>query len=437
MKNKHIKSIFTQSDCIDRGLLLKYKDKALSDQEMFEVEKHLVDCDLCSEALEGLALMASTTALHDVDKRLNDLLYRNTDTGTPRTHRYWLVAASVAILFISGFIVWMVSPTDPSAQLAQHVEPTKTQPAVEDVTSANAAPQESEPVLAEQKEIKANKSDEIENSPPARELAANAPAAKQPAMVESAQQSDDYIAMQGSASEAEATFASPAFDVKNLDEVYVSQPLSKVSNNTKAETRAVTPAATRASTSEETTKEKASSISKDEARFNVTYVSGLKAIDYAPLFDDQTKNLVVPRTHTDAALEVKKAKAEVPNENLANPSYLQRLAPVLSLMSKEKYTEAIPLLTSLRTQQPLDLNVRFYLGLSYHKAEQYNKSNSELAASATGKPDTFIEESKWYMALNFIALNEKAKAEKLLNAIVKQNGFYKTRAQAQLEKIKQ
>ena len=48
------KNIFVPSGCISVEQLFNYQNKKLSKKEMHEVEKHLLDCQLCSDALEGL-----------------------------------------------------------------------------------------------------------------------------------------------------------------------------------------------------------------------------------------------------------------------------------------------------------------------------------------------------------------------------------------------
>ena len=49
--NRHI--IFRKSDCVDKETLIEYKRVKLSGDHKHNVEQHLVDCELCSDALDG------------------------------------------------------------------------------------------------------------------------------------------------------------------------------------------------------------------------------------------------------------------------------------------------------------------------------------------------------------------------------------------------
>lgn len=58
MKDKFDK-IFTSSDCISHENMQKYLAKKLSKQELQVAEKHLVDCEMCKDELEGLKLLTN------------------------------------------------------------------------------------------------------------------------------------------------------------------------------------------------------------------------------------------------------------------------------------------------------------------------------------------------------------------------------------------
>ena len=52
-KNK-LHNIFDESECISEKTLLKYVNKELSNIQRNEVEKHAINCKLCSNAIEDL-----------------------------------------------------------------------------------------------------------------------------------------------------------------------------------------------------------------------------------------------------------------------------------------------------------------------------------------------------------------------------------------------
>ena len=49
--NRHI--IFKNSECVDKETLIEYKRNKLTGEHKHVVEEHLIDCELCSDALEG------------------------------------------------------------------------------------------------------------------------------------------------------------------------------------------------------------------------------------------------------------------------------------------------------------------------------------------------------------------------------------------------
>ena len=54
---KEVKNIFEHTDCVSEEMLMKYISGKLSPAEKHEVEKHLIDCEMCSDAVEGLSMM--------------------------------------------------------------------------------------------------------------------------------------------------------------------------------------------------------------------------------------------------------------------------------------------------------------------------------------------------------------------------------------------
>lgn len=53
--NEAYNDLFTTTKCPTQQELLDYVQGRLTPQQQHEVEKHLADCTLCSEAVEGLA----------------------------------------------------------------------------------------------------------------------------------------------------------------------------------------------------------------------------------------------------------------------------------------------------------------------------------------------------------------------------------------------
>ena len=63
--NNHI---FSETGCINRDMMMKYRSGKMRHSDKYEVEKHLIDCNLCSEALEGLAMIGSLNGVDEVNQ---------------------------------------------------------------------------------------------------------------------------------------------------------------------------------------------------------------------------------------------------------------------------------------------------------------------------------------------------------------------------------
>ena len=67
--------IFSETDCISREQLVGYSRKELPPEEMHTVERHLVECEFCTEALAGLILFpAAGSGLEAMDQRMEALM---------------------------------------------------------------------------------------------------------------------------------------------------------------------------------------------------------------------------------------------------------------------------------------------------------------------------------------------------------------------------
>lgn len=134
MNNPLNKSIFSETGCLSRRSLLSYRDGILSRSDMHEVEKHLVDCELCSEALEGLELLTSTAVLDEISHHVtgND----RSSSSDKKPLRYLAMAASVsAVVTLSYFAIQQSQKANPSNQ-ALNQSPTTIDKTITEPSSA-------------------------------------------------------------------------------------------------------------------------------------------------------------------------------------------------------------------------------------------------------------------------------------------------------------
>lgn len=98
MKNLH-HHIFSETTCISKETMLKFINKQLSQKELYDVQKHLIDCDFCSEALEGLKYAKNSSVLFNIDHKIASRTQQNT---TPFS-KIILVAASLLLIVTAGY----------------------------------------------------------------------------------------------------------------------------------------------------------------------------------------------------------------------------------------------------------------------------------------------------------------------------------------------
>lgn len=63
--------IFTHTDCISEEMLIRHVSGKLSSAEKHQVEKHLLDCEMCSDAVEGLAMIGDKNRISKITAELN------------------------------------------------------------------------------------------------------------------------------------------------------------------------------------------------------------------------------------------------------------------------------------------------------------------------------------------------------------------------------
>jgi uncharacterized small protein (DUF1192 family) len=115
-RDKHAKAsaIFQHSDCLTPEQLLAYAEDRTSSEERFVIEKHLVDCELCSDALEGLAVLSKTSNLQDRIKVLNDNIAKSAASYNARKRNrriYYSLAAAIVIAFTAVLLFRSRTPS--------------------------------------------------------------------------------------------------------------------------------------------------------------------------------------------------------------------------------------------------------------------------------------------------------------------------------------
>ncbi|HIA35914.1 MAG TPA: TonB family protein [Flavobacteriales bacterium] len=103
MVNKQHIDIFSDTECLSLDVMKAYIAHKLGAHERLQVEKHLVDCAICSDAVEGFALMSTGSAINKrVDKINSRIDALTTKAYAPLWKKEYLsyAAAVVGILLV-------------------------------------------------------------------------------------------------------------------------------------------------------------------------------------------------------------------------------------------------------------------------------------------------------------------------------------------------
>ncbi|MCI0613670.1 zf-HC2 domain-containing protein, partial [bacterium] len=101
---KELSNIFAPSRCLSAEQLIGYCENKLPAQDRIAVEKHLVNCEICSDAVEGLASSTNVDKSRHAIGSLNRELhkrYSKAPSEKRTTRIYYAIAALVVIGLIS------------------------------------------------------------------------------------------------------------------------------------------------------------------------------------------------------------------------------------------------------------------------------------------------------------------------------------------------
>ncbi len=109
MTQKDLKRIFSKGECLSLDALRLYNEGKLSKKSMHEIEMHLLECNLCSGAVDGL----NTKRVSEVNKLAEHIqrrlaVYMNTPPRVPFFQRFGLVLITgVVFLVVGGTCVYL------------------------------------------------------------------------------------------------------------------------------------------------------------------------------------------------------------------------------------------------------------------------------------------------------------------------------------------
>jgi tetratricopeptide (TPR) repeat protein len=398
-----VHNIFSDTGCIRQDVLISYRDQTISANEKHEVERHLIDCELCSDALEGIAMVSSTAVIDDVRNRVKEQTAGKRGTSNFSSTRMMLIAATISIVVFLSYFTWQQFEKDVAPKnILTHVESDKNELPVERSTSPSLTANNNDSTPLSQSVQSENNAIEKENRKP------STPAVSSIAAVE-----DDAIAYDL----AEVT--------TELDEEIEDEPVYESTAITKKETTEMKSGVSSS----------ISSISADDilrsnhaAASNTIYVNELKVY-----VETDSKNKSKVKTASPAKNKSISSKyenkdalatAEEPPIERRELSYIEALKLALVEYENKNYDEAIKQLKDIEKVYPNDKNVDFYTGISNYNLSNYRAAVNSLEALTTDESGVFNEEAEYYSALSYYKSGKVKKGISMLENISSNGGFY-------------
>jgi len=118
--------------CPELQKLEMYSAGLLSDNERFAIENHLLDCEICSDYVEGLSLISNSinidNAENEIKEHIHKILYPEKKRFIGSVfYKRMAVAASVLILITASIFVYYHHNLS-TKQIAEQVKPITNRP---------------------------------------------------------------------------------------------------------------------------------------------------------------------------------------------------------------------------------------------------------------------------------------------------------------------
>lgn len=135
--NNTINDFFEEGDCPSENELSNYIEGKCSTTDAYKIEAHLLNCEMCCDALEGLSLLNPTSKINSINNELHEKIDQLTENTKTRILIPWQIAAAFILLFASAGMLWFFVPKNPTETLSletEKKEPTNQPSVIEEST---------------------------------------------------------------------------------------------------------------------------------------------------------------------------------------------------------------------------------------------------------------------------------------------------------------
>lgn len=369
-------TLFTQDGCITDTAMTAYLNGKLSHSDQHKIESHLLDCELCSDAMDGLQLIKDSGKLPGIFTELKDEIHSKSNGGEAKVRVMipWQFAAAIALIVCSTALLFIFLPKQNQEQIFSEEYkpyPAETTPAPLP-TPLSQNDSISQPV-------------ETESAPAAT---------RETGPLQKINQ------QQVSSNRMEKTVESEVNESKNNPEPVTAA--KDVDQNSISEETAFS----------------SMNVEEQSVEENVTMA--------APA----TVNTQSGNMETDS----KKSLSEIQATSVSKEKYRPSVSPfdaAMKVYADSQYAKAAVMFDKISGRN----DAKFYAGVSWLSAGESSKSIRRLNDYYNTGDIQHREASLWYLALAYIREKENTKARAVLNQIPPMNGIYKQQAVELLEKL--
>ncbi len=417
MKKIDLNNIFSETDCIPEQILFDYQDNKLSSKERYVIEKHLANCEICSDAIEGLALIKNRNKIRKSLKYINTAIDRHsyqkkTKTISINMPTKLAIAATITILIGISFLFTHYLRNYNDKVLAENTIKTDN----------NQVNNYLSPVIAVDSEDTKHKT--IINNNKFKVLPE-----RNTIIVDGIVEEEKYFSI------IPNTIEIPKEDLKDIksdDSINTKSPVVFKNDLAKTTTDDNT-LVYEVQVNEEKVAE--SQLDADKVAGGMT-VKNDKKDESSGYKKEKEKNVL--SISDIVSSNVKRNEGNAPstaqNQNnsvITNEIYNQ----AIEKYNIKEYIVAKQMFEQILINDKFNYNAKYYKSLCLFYLEDNNNAIIEFNELLKNKNGIYYDSLKWFKALALIKNGAKKEAKKILEEIIKSNSTFKNDAEQKLKEI--
>ena len=437
--------IFSKTECPSEEILQKYLKDELSMEEKHLLEKHLIDCEICSDVLEGMSLVGDSKIVApiivDINSEIKSHIQKPQTKSKVISLNSWIpyVAAAAVILFIVSIFYLRQDLRDNKVIVAE-----KTKEAIEKETDAKqplnnvknelvetpkGTYQELDIVLESelQEEIDLDiiADDEIENAIENYEIPPEAITKSLSGSIAVGEAAANY-----SFTTTDVAYQ-PQIEATNIKRIQAEKISDKYKNAESFELNEVQVAST--SSKKSIFPKKKFSKKRNVASHKIGK-SSTRSME-APVSENSKGNIRKPEISYEGVGVAQDETIIIADS--AQKYYSQNTTYNLAFTNynSNNYRVAVGYFNLVLSDSINHYNSLYYGGISYYKLNKNDSALIYLNKVLEVEKGAFHEEAMWHKALILKRTNKIPETKLILQSIINENGKYKIHAEEMLKKL--